>query len=485
MVSGGSPSHKDYFGRYRLGPELGAGGMATVTFAVATGALGFARPVAIKRIHPGFTDEAGFRQALRAEARIASRIRHPNVVAVLDVIEDGDDVGIVLEYVHGESLSSLLRAASERGHETPLGVATAILADVLHGLHAAHTAVDDGGAPLHVVHRDVSPQNVIVGADGVARVLDFGISKAANRATTTRDGNVKGKMRYMSPEQVGGEVSPATDVYAAGLVLWEALAGRSPFDDVDHAGQLVARVLSGVSIPPSSSRSDVPPALDAIVVRALARLPSERFATAAAMAEALEATGIVAPRSAVASFVDEHVKEVLAARASVVALLERGMPVGERPELRPESDKTSGAPVVHVDDTSRRKWSKSSSIAVASLLGLCTGAAALATRSALRQPRPADVALVRGTASPSPLAPGADATSGPQDPALSVLSVTRPTSSERPAPLASVAPAGPARLQGKPRKTSPSTGTASAPDCSVPFTVDANGDRHYRRECFE
>jgi serine/threonine protein kinase len=481
-VSGGSPSQKEYFGRYRLGPELGAGGMATVTFAVATGALGFARPVAIKRIHPGFPDEAGFCQALRAEAKIASRIRHPNVVPVLDVIEDGDDLGIVLEYVHGESLSSLLRAASARGDATPLGVATAILVDVLHGLHAAHTAVDDGGAPLHVVHRDVSPQNVIVGADGVTRVLDFGISKAANRASTTRDGNVKGKMRYMAPEQVGGEVSPATDVYAAGLVLWEALVGRSPFDDVDHAGQLVARVLSGVSNPPSSSRSDVPPALDAIVVRALALGPSDRFPTAAAMAETIEATGIVASRSAVASFVDDYAREVLAARASVVALLERGMPLRELPPLRPESDKTSGAPVVRADDTSQRTWTKSSSIAVASLLGLCAVAAALASRSALLEARPADAALVHETPS---AAPRADAAPVPQDPALSVLSVTRPASSGPLAPLASVSPAGSARPPGKPRKASPSTGTASPPDCSVPYTVDANGDRHYRRECFE
>jgi serine/threonine protein kinase len=455
--------------------------MATVTFAVATGALGFARPVAIKRIHPGFTDAAGFREALRAEARIASRVRHPNVVPVLDVIEDGEDLGIVLEYVHGEALSSLLRASSAAHHATPLGVAAAILVDALHGLHAAHIAVDDEGAPLHVVHRDVSPHNMIVGADGVTRVFDFGISKAANRATTTRDGSVKGKMRYMSPEQVGGEVSPATDVYAAGLVLWEALAGRSPFDDVDHAGQLVARVLEGVSLPPSSSRPDVPPALDAIVVRALAHRPSERFPTAAAMADAIEATGMVAARTAVASFVDSHAREVLAARASVVALLERGLPVDQEPPIRTKDEKTSAAPVVDVVAAPQRRWTKASSAIIVSLVALCLLVAAVATTSAIRARRLATTEPTSDTTSPPP---AADSTPPAQDSALTVPSLTRPLSTDRLAPSAAGASPSAAR-PGRTRKGSPPALTAGVPDCAVPYTVDANGDRHYRRECFE
>ncbi|HSO34774.1 MAG TPA: serine/threonine-protein kinase, partial [Labilithrix sp.] len=282
----GSPIGAARFGRYALGPELGAGGMATVTFGVATGALGFARPVAIKRIHPTLVhDSAALRDAIRDEARIASRVRHPNVVAVLDVIEEADDVGIVLEYIHGEALSSLLRRSGTRREPLPIGVALAVAVDVLHGLHAAHTAVDERGAPLGIVHRDVSPQNVIVGADGVARVLDFGISKAESRASVTRDGQVKGKLRYMAPEQLGGEVTPTADTYAVGIVLWEALAGCSPFEDIDEGAQLLGRVLSGVTVAPSAHRQAVSPVLDAIVARALEVRPASRFPTAAAMAE--------------------------------------------------------------------------------------------------------------------------------------------------------------------------------------------------------
>ena len=219
-------SSRGKFGRYALGPELGSGGMATVSFGAATGALGFARPVAIKRIHATRASDAELLDAIRDEARIASRVRHPNVVSVIDVIEEGGDVGIILEYVHGDALSSLLRKARAAPRPVPVAVAVAVIVDVLHGLHAAHTARDEAGRPLVVVHRDVSPQNVIVGADGVARVLDFGISKAENRASVTRDGRVKGKLRYMAPEQLGGDVTPAADIYAAGIVLWELLAGR-------------------------------------------------------------------------------------------------------------------------------------------------------------------------------------------------------------------------------------------------------------------
>src|SRR5262249_55543870 len=154
--------------------------------------------------------------------RLAAHIRHPNVVPTLDVVDVDSELYVVMEYVHGESLSRLLRAAQEMGEPIPLPIVVAIACGMLHGLHAAHEATNARGEPLHVVRRDVSPPNVLVGTDGVARVLDFGIAKAAARAHTTRDGQLKGKLPYMAPEQLkGDEATRRSDVYSAAVVLWE------------------------------------------------------------------------------------------------------------------------------------------------------------------------------------------------------------------------------------------------------------------------
>ena len=484
-----SATSRGKFGRYALGPELGSGGMATVSFGVATGALGFARPVAIKRIHPTLTRDPALVDAIRDEARIASRVRHTNVVSVIDVIEEEDGVGIVLEYVHGEALSSLLRSSAARLERLPLGVAVAVVVDVLHGLHAAHTAVDETGVALGIVHRDVSPQNVLVGADGIARVLDFGISKAENRASVTRDGQVKGKLRYMAPEQLGGDVTAAADTYAAGLILWEALAGCSPFDDIDDCVQLLGRVLMGVTVAPSARRADIPAVLDAIVARALAVPAGQRFATAASMAEALEATGLVASRTAVATCVNELAREVLDARAKVVALLERGLPAdAQAPPVATE--KTSAEPVVRARDADAPRTTRVLPWALAIGLGLLASWFAVASRSAPLPPsaarhEDAPPAVVSASASASVSAPSATV-SAPSATASAVTPLPRsaPTSSASgPAAKALIpsAPVSAARPPGKLKKSRP--GVPS--DCAVPYTVDANGDRRYRRECFE
>lgn len=468
------PTSRRKLGRYTLGPELGAGGMGTVSFGVATGALGFARPVAIKRIHPMLARDTAVLDAVRDEARIASRVRHANVVSVLDVVDDGDSVAIVFEYIHGETLASLLRTAQARGEPLPVGIAVAVVADALHGLHAAHTATGETGAPLAIIHRDVSPQNVMVGADGIARVLDFGISKAENRASVTRDGQLKGKLRYMAPEQLGGEVTPAADTYAAGLLLWEALAARSPFDDVEHSAELVGRVLTGVSQRPSTHRDAIPTVLDMIVARALEVSPRERFSTAAEMAEALEATGLLASRSAVATYVARLSREVLAARARVVALLEGGMPAEDQaPSV--VTEKASAVPVVREREREREIGGRARVLpwALMVLLGLVAAWFAVAPRREQFFPaRPVDAPAAALSAAP-PMA----ASSG-------VLAPPSAGSAEAPAlaPAPSVVSAlAPSRPPGKLKK-----GRAGASvDCSVPYTVDSNGDRHYRRECFE
>src|SRR5262249_20814133 len=158
------------------------------------------RTVAIKRMHPHLALDADFATMFVDEARVVSRIHHPNVVPILDVVVSGNELLLIMEYVHGEPLSELRRLMEAQG--LPTRVALAAIAGALHGLHAAHEAKDEHGAPLMLVHRDVSPQNIVVGADGVPRVLDFGIAKAAGRLQMTLEGQVRGKVAYMAPEQM-------------------------------------------------------------------------------------------------------------------------------------------------------------------------------------------------------------------------------------------------------------------------------------------
>ena len=227
-------------GRYALYGPIATGGMATVHFGRQLGAAGFARTVAVKRLRGEYLESHEFVSTLLDEARLASRIRHPNVVATLDMVTEDDELFLVMEYVAGESLSRLLaRVARDRGRVAPR-VATGILCGVLHALHAAHEATDERGEPLGIVHRDVSPQNVLVGSDGLARLLDFGIAKGKGRLQTTRAGQLKGKVGYMAPEQIlGEEPDRRSDVYAASVVLWEVLTGRRLFPTSDkHGGQL-------------------------------------------------------------------------------------------------------------------------------------------------------------------------------------------------------------------------------------------------------
>ncbi|MFS8068548.1 MAG: serine/threonine-protein kinase, partial [Byssovorax sp.] len=284
-------------GRYALLGELASGGMATVHYGRLLGPVGFSRTVAIKRLHPQFAKDPEFVAMFLDEARLAARIQHPNVVSTLDVVALEGELLLVLEYVHGEALSQLLRAARRAQQAPPLRIVAAVASGILHGLHAAHEAKSERGEPLGIVHRDMSPQNVLVGADGTARVLDFGVAKAAGRVASSREGQLKGKLAYMSPEQVHtGVVDRRTDVYAASIVLWEVLAGRRLFDG-DNEGLLFSQVSSGTTTRPGELVPDLPPELEAIVMRGLAREPSDRYATAWDMAVALEeAIGLASPR---------------------------------------------------------------------------------------------------------------------------------------------------------------------------------------------
>ncbi len=241
------------------------------------------------------------------------------MVPLYEIIVDEGDIFLVLEYVRGESLGALLRGLRGTGGRIPVDVACAIAHDVLRGLHAAHGATDERERPLGVVHRDVSPQNILVGIEGRTRLLDFGLAKAAGQSHSTRPGQIKGKLRYMSPEQVrGGLVSRRSDLYALGVVMWEMLTLDRPFGEPTDAEAMI-QVLSQRPPAPSSLAPEVPASLDRVVLRAMSVEPSERYATAEEMALDLGRAYATASSARVATWLQEVAGPSLARRAALLA----------------------------------------------------------------------------------------------------------------------------------------------------------------------
>ncbi|MCC6899159.1 MAG: serine/threonine protein kinase [Polyangiaceae bacterium] len=310
-------------GRYTLFDALARGGMATVHIGRLAGVGGFARTVAVKRLHPQLANDPDFVAMLLDEARMVTRIRHPHVVQTLDVVSMSGELLLVMDYVEGESLSRLLKATTAAKSTIPSSIATAIVIGVLEGLDAAHDAKSDSGQPLGIVHRDVSPQNVLVGVDGVSRLIDFGVAKAVGRSRDTDSGQVKGKLAYMAPEQIKGEeVDRRTDVFAASIVLWEALTARRLFSGKNE-GETIFQVLDKKLEPPSTFVSGITKELDAVVMRGLSRDPTARFPSAIEMAHALETATLSASKREVAAWVRAVAAEGLEARARVVARVEQ------------------------------------------------------------------------------------------------------------------------------------------------------------------
>jgi serine/threonine protein kinase len=339
-------------GRYAIFDRIATGGMAAVHVARLAGEGGFARTVAVKRLHPQFALDPEFLAMFMDEARLAARIRHPNVVPTLDIVADTGELFLVMEYVEGESLAALLRRARELEARVPVEVATGVMVQALHGLHAAHEATNDLGEPLDLVHRDVSPQNVLVGTDGVVRVLDFGVAKALGKLHTTRDGQLKGKLGYLAPEQVFGlPVTRRSDVFAAAVVLWEALTGARLFA-ADSEGEVLRRIMDGVIALPSEHAEDVPAALDAIVMRALSREPADRFDTAQAMADAIEEAAPVASPRTIRPWMYDLARDVLEARAQLVAGIESGAPISVPSSRAPFLE--SPGPATLLEDPEKR-----------------------------------------------------------------------------------------------------------------------------------
>ena len=282
-------------GKYTLLRKLGAGGMAEVFLAKQMGAIdgggGFEKLVVIKRILPHLATGAGnsdFLAMFLDEARLASDLRHPNIVNVIDVGKTDTTYFIVMEFLHGQDVRKVQRKNAAFGEMVPFGHACQIAVETASALHYAHTKKDLSGKPLSIVHRDVSPQNIVVTYEGGTKILDFGIAKAASQSTQTQVGVLKGKYTYMSPEQALGEqVDARTDQFALGIVLWELLTMRRLFKR-DTEMMTLEAITNGQIPRPSRFRTDTPPVLDDIVMKALSRDRKNRFADCQELAVALE-----------------------------------------------------------------------------------------------------------------------------------------------------------------------------------------------------
>jgi serine/threonine-protein kinase len=526
---GGDERPTAVVGRYAIYDAVASGGMATVHLGRLLGSAGFLRTVAIKRLHPQFAHDKDFAAMFLDEARLAARVQHPNVVPTLDVVVDGTELLLVMEYVRGVSLSQLTRAARDQGIRLPPRVVVAIMCGALHGLHAAHEATDEKGDPLDLVHRDVSPQNVLVGVDGTARVLDFGIAKAAGRVHATREGEIKGKLLYMPPEQMAAEpLSRATDIYAAGIVLFESLTNVRMFAGEQEAAA-IKRIIQNDLRMPSTIAPELAP-FDAIVARAAAGEAKDRFPTAFDMARTLEQVMTPATPAEVGEWVQRLGAGVLDERAKMVAHVERSSTrskpppavTGSDPRMlaaqlaahmsapfangtAPSSGSMPSAPVASgtfssgiqarpagvavghdgsqptmtmVQPAPRRSWAM---LFVGALLALLLVAIGVIAFLVLRPQGPAAAATAAPSAS---AAPEVTATAEPSASAAVVTTpvVTTPVVASASAPPSATAVAHPiatATPAVKPAVVKPKV------SCDPPYTIDKKGHRHFIPECVQ
>ncbi len=388
--------------------HLASGGMASVHLGRLRGEAGFRRLVAIKILHAQLARDPEVRAMFMQEARIVSGIRHRHVVQTLDVLEDQGDLFLVMDYVDGVPVSRVMKDVLGAGGSVPVPIAVALICDMLEGLHAAHEARDDDGRPRGVVHRDVSPQNVMIARDGSALVVDFGIARAADRGHLTTPGQIKGKAAYMAPEQARGEaIDRRVDLYAAAVIGWELLTGERLFAEGSFA-QTILQQLEKKPDPPSARREGVSPELDAALLRGLAKNREARFATAREMVAALEASSRRASRAEVSEYVVGALAEFFRERDAMVTRVSR-----EPDEAEPANALSSATSDGEADtriETRRRRRAALFVIAAAVLTALGLGTVALA----MHHPAPV-------VAAPSAFAPpagsGAPVDAGEPEPA--------------------------------------------------------------------
>jgi len=478
-------------GRYVLFDEIASGATATVHFGRLSGASGFGRTVAIKRLRPEYAGDPECAQMFLDEARLAARIHHPNVVPTLDVVQEREELVLVMEYVHGESLASLMSAARSAKSRANVRVVAAVMSGVLHGLHAAHEASDEQGQPLGIVHRDVAPQNILVGADGVPRVLDFGVAKMVAHVQTRRQGQIKGRLQYMAPERLQHKsATRQSDVYAASVVMWELLTGQALFANSQAA--IVTAVLKAPIKAPSELADHVPDEIDRIVLRGLDPDATRRYQTALEMAVELEKCAGVASAAEVGEWVESLVHDELAQRAERIAEIEQAPASTSGPGEAGQAAAQAQAPTpalmrgtldnpVSITPSAAalrpkmRPASATAWIGGVSLLAL--SAALVLWRVAERRDAPSEGASSNpagAAVSPRPAEPSATAavstdTSVPPPPGVP-SATSSATSGGATSPL---------RL---PRRRTPPA--AQRPNCDPPYTIDEQGHTKYKPNCF-
>jgi len=373
---------------------LATGGMGEVFLARQVGPAGFARAVVVKRLLPHLARDAQFVEMFLNEGRLTGMLTHPNIAQVYELGEDGGSYFLAMEFVHGRSLRQLERALADQGRLIGPALAARISIDALRGLHAAHTLRVDGRL-ASVVHRDMSPDNILVGFNGVARVIDFGVARAKDAASTTRTGHVKGKFAYMAPERFAGDKAdpdPRIDVYAMAVVLYEALCGQRPHTATSDAA-LVGAILN--ETPPEARQVNplLDPALSDVIMRGLERSPEARWPSAEAFAHALEgwlaAAGQPAAHTAVAAFMRSLFGEAEA----------DGNPSLNVKSLVAEPATTTSA----VERASNRsRYAVAGGMALLSLVGAGVGYLVLAPRTADAPPQVVVVPRAEPPAAPPP-----------------------------------------------------------------------------------
>lgn len=463
-------------GNYVLGDVLGEGGTATVHAALRVGDGGFRRVVAVKRLRQPFASDPEVKAMLLDEARLAGRLAHRNVVSTHDVFAGNGELLVAMDFVHGLSLFAIERQLAPAG--IPPRIAVAITCDVLAGLHAAHELTTPSGALLDIVHRDVSPANVLVGVDGEAKVIDFGIAKAVGRLQSTRTGVLKGKLAYMAPELFDGACDRRADVYAAALCLWQMIAGELPFSTNDD-GALMEQIMTRPVPRLGRSIAGIPNALDAVVLRGMERDPALRFASAQAMSEALRAATAPASPPEVAAWLAALGHDALAECERHRRDLERDARWDGQAAslvsvpLVPAPHASSAREVTARDATVRSRASSGSTRAALVLGAILALAASIASTAALLARGTRTSSIVDAPMAVPPSAPDSTSSSAVNEhppPAVSLVEQTPPPASTMP----SNAPFTPARA-APPR--------SRRHDCETPTWLDSTGRKHYKTEC--
>jgi serine/threonine-protein kinase len=485
-------------GRYTLLAQIAEGGMGSVYAALMRGPADFSRLVAIKCVHTRWLDDPRLVTRFKNEIQLSARVLHPNVVQTLDVVETDGELFLVMDYADGVTLAALLSDLNRQSEPLAPSHAVSIVTSVLRGLHAAHNARDETGRPLHIVHRDVSPQNIVIGRNGHVQLLDFGVAKVLEQSQHTAVGTMLGRIAYMAPEQLeGSSSSPCSDVFSVGVVLWECLVGKRLFQRGGGSeGELIYSLLSQ-SIPRArSQRADVPPALDAALARALERNPEQRFQSADEFSRALEtAAAPLVPPAALAALLLRASGSRLAARDALIQrtrqqALAALAPPAQRMELMKPAEVVSVTtravrPVRSRNPRARWRWLAGAAVlcvaGVASVVWLRrsqTGATADEPSAANQVPAPrGPEKSYRALAlEPPPIA--APAPSAEAQPRAAEPELARNAGGTPPRPR-SVAARPRRRAQG----ASTDSAAARTESCDPPTYVGKDGIRHFKMSC--